>query len=133
MEDFWPDYVISSLRSVILPYNFIFLPSFPSICGFMPLYKLIFKVIWFFNFIFYHFYYTFIYFLSLVNTFILYFLPWVLFILFKIFIPINLPICPFIYIPINIFNPIGNWVENIEREDFIKIKENFDTFIFITP
>ena len=29
---------------------------------------------------------------------------------------------------------MDNWVENIEREDFIKIKEeSFDIFIFIIP
>ena len=75
MEDLRLNYIISSLRFAALSYNFTFLPGFFFIYGPTPSHRLIFKIIWFFNFIFYHFYYIFVYFLSLMSAFVLYFLP----------------------------------------------------------
>ena len=75
MENLWPDYIMFFLYFAALSYNLIFLFNFPFICGPTSLYKLIFKVIWFFNSVFRRFYYIFIYFLSLVSVFVPYFLP----------------------------------------------------------
>ena len=74
IEDLWPNYIASSLHFIILFCNLIFLFNFPSICGLIPLYKLIFKIIWSPGFISRCSRYTFIYFLSLVNASIPYFL-----------------------------------------------------------
>ena len=51
--------------------------------------------------------------------------------MFRGFIPINLPVRLFVCAPVGASSFMGNWVENIKREDFIKIKKNFNIFIFI--
>ena len=89
----------------------------------MPLYRPIFKIIWSFGSIFYCSRHIFIYFLSSVSASMLYLLPWVLFPPPRGFIPINFPVYFFIYTPIGGSDFINNWVESIEREDFIKIKK----------
>ena len=125
MEDPQPNYIAFSLYFAVLFHNFIFLFNSPSIYGLIFLYKLIFKVIWFLNSIFCCFCYTLTHFLFLINIFMLYFLFWVPFILFRGFIFINLFIRPLVYVLVNTFNLINNWVESMEREDLIKIKESF--------
>ena len=63
----------------------------------------------------------------------LYISPQVLFPPPRGFIFINLFICPVIYVFINIFNLINNWVENIKQEDFMEIKKGFKIFILAAP
>ena len=111
IEDLWPDYIMSSLYSAALSRNFALLPNSPSIRGPTPLYRLIFKVTWFFNSIFYRFYYILVYFLSSVSAFMPYFLPWVLFFLPRGFISINLFIHPPICVSVGAFNFINNWAQ----------------------
>ena len=75
MEGFWFDYIISLLYFVALFYNFILLFGFLFIYSPMPLYRLIFEVIWSFSSIFCYSRHIFAYFLSSVSAFMLYFLP----------------------------------------------------------
>ena len=133
VKDFQPYYII--FFYILQPYLIISLLYLVFlICGPIALYKLIFKVIWSFDFIFRHSCYIFIYFLSLVSAFVPYLLFQVFFPPPKGFVFINLPIHPPVCAFVGIFNPIDNQVESIKREDFIKIKgESFGIFIFITP
>ena len=108
MEDPRPNYIISFLRSTVLPRSFTPLFGSPSIYGPTPSYRLTPEVIWFFGSIFRHSHYTPIYLPPLVNIFIPYLLPQVPFISPRGFIFINLLIRPPTYAPIGIFGFIGN-------------------------
>ena len=53
--------------------------------------------------------------------------------MFRGFIFINFLVYLFVCVFIGVFDPMGNWVESMEREDFMEMKKNFNIFIFITP
>ena len=108
MEDPRPDYIIFFLYFIVLLRNFAPLFDFPFIYGLTPLYRLMFKVIWFFGFIFCCFCYTPIYFLSLVSAFVPYFSPQILFTPPGGFIFINFLVHPLIYAFISASNPVNN-------------------------
>ena len=127
MEDLRLNYVIFSLRSTVLPHNFAPLSGSLFIYGPTPLYRLMSEVIWFPGFVFRCFCYIFMCFLSLVNAFVPYLSPWVPFISPGGFVPINLSVRPFVYVSVGAFGPMGNWVESMEREDFMEMEESFNT------
>ena len=93
IKDPWPDYIISSLYSAILSRNLAPLLNSPFIYSLMPLYKLIFKIIWSPDFISRCSHYTPTGFLSSVSASMPHLSPWVPFTPPGGFVPINLPVC----------------------------------------
>ena len=108
MEDFWPNYIIFSLRFIILFHNFAPLPGFPFIYSPISLYRLIFEVIWSSNSISCCSRYTPARLLSSVSASMPYLLPQVPFTPPGGFILINLPIRPPVYAPVGASGLVGN-------------------------
>ena len=117
-----------------LPRNFAPLPGSPSICGPTPSHGPTPEVIWSPGSVSRRSYYTPARFLSSVSASMPHLSPRILFPPPGGFVPINLPVRPPACAPVGASGPVGNWVESVEREDFIEMEEeSFGAPTFIAP